>query len=98
MTTRQPRDTADMVVVLVGDDDGGKIFGGKAKAAETGGRLAESESTVEQNPGGTGLDDQGIAPTAAAQRCGSARCLLSGGDSRGGAGGSQCRRAVPAAG
>src|SRR5882672_12576167 len=69
MAARQPRDTADMVFVLVGDDDGRQIFGGEAKAAETGGRLAEPESTVEQNPGGTGFDDQGIAPTAAAQRC-----------------------------
>src|SRR5260370_21880108 len=69
MAARQARNTADMVVVLVGDDDGRQIFGGKAKAAETAGRLAEPKSTVEQNPGGSGLNDQGIAPTAAAQRC-----------------------------
>src|SRR6267142_2608969 len=67
--SRASCDTADMVFVLVGDDDGRQIFGGEAKAAETGGRLAQPESTVEQNPGGTGFDDQGIAPTAAAQRC-----------------------------
>lgn len=61
-------DAADVVAVLVGDDDAGEGFRLAAEAGQPEARFARAEAAIEQEPRRTGFDEQGIAAAAAAQR------------------------------
>src|SRR5207237_5913115 len=59
---------ADVIVVLVRDDDGGKRLGLDADPREPRGRIANAETAVDQNASGTSFDNEPVAFAAAADR------------------------------
>ena len=68
ITTRDGGDTADMVAVLVGYQDGVQIPGRKTNAGQASRQIAWAEAAVDQDAGTARLDHQGIATTAATER------------------------------
>ena len=64
---REPRDAAEVVVVLVGDQDGGNLLGLHPQAGEAAHGLAQAESAVQQQARVLHLDEKRVALTAAAE-------------------------------
>ena len=63
----EARDAADMIVVLVGHDDRVEILRNEPAPAQPIDRVLDAETAVEQDAGGTRLDDETVALAAAAQ-------------------------------
>src|SRR6476661_5833174 len=55
---REPRDTAGVVVVLVGDEDCREIGGRETETREAPFGLSHVETAVDEYPGRSGLDDE----------------------------------------
>ena len=60
-------DAADVIVMLVSDDDRGQALGLNAKPREAADRIVESEAAVEHDPRATVFDDERVAAAAAAE-------------------------------
>ena len=63
----ETRDAADVIVMLVSDDDGGQALGLDAKPREAADRIVESEAAVEHDPRAAVFDDERVAAAAAAE-------------------------------
>ena len=61
-------DAAHVVVMLVGDDDGGDVARREPRALEAHPRLAHREAAIHHHPRGAALDHERVARAAAAQR------------------------------
>jgi len=66
-------DAADVIVVLVRDEHGIDVFGGKSEPGETLDRLLECEAAIQHHARIPPLDDQRVAAAAASERCKSHR-------------------------
>ncbi len=69
------RHPADVVRMLMGDEDRSQIVGGQAAPGEPLFGIANAETAVDQDPGRAGLDDEAIACAAAAERSEAQRAL-----------------------
>jgi hypothetical protein len=65
----QSGQTADVIGVLVGDQDGVEVRRGFPDGLEPLGQLTAAETSVYQDAGAPGSDQRGVAPAAAAQHC-----------------------------
>ena len=64
---RECRHAADMIAVLVGDDDRGDAFRFNAQAGKARDRVADAEAAVDQHAGAAAFDQQAVALAAAAE-------------------------------
>src|SRR6185437_8459263 len=68
VSCRERRDPANVVAMLVRDEDRCDRRGIDSKARETNARVAHAEAAVDQDRGAARLDDEAVALAAAAQR------------------------------
>jgi hypothetical protein len=66
MLARKACNTADVVLVLVRNDDAGEIVRHYAESGETARSLGETEAAIDENASGIDLDQERVALAAAA--------------------------------
>jgi hypothetical protein len=67
MALGECRNAADMIRVLVSDENRGQVAGHEAAPREPRCGIADGETAVDQDPGRAGFDDEAVAFAAATQ-------------------------------